>query len=848
MSNNLGQRFGILLTIGLAGVSLVAIAMVLFVIKIGVHGLIYRDIRNAQELMSRVEPPPLFLVESMLTACEIASAPVMPERLARLAELRQGFDRQAAIWRELLHRPEDIAALGRVLASGQDWLDLAGRELVPAAQAGDRARVARLVEGPLLSAFQKHRAEVERLMSHLRREIAEAEQQAGNTLTIGAVSLGVLLVALLIIGSGLARIRTENDREMREREGRLALLTGAAFEGIAMTEGSTVIDANDQLAHMLGSTSARDLVGRSMLSFVAPESRSLFLTRVAEKNDADHELRMLKADGGTIEVEARPRYRTVDGRPTRITAFRDVTVEKQVQRDLLSYRDRLEELVAQRTVALAGATATAENERGRALEALAEARRLEASYLLAKEEAEGATRAKSDFLARMSHEIRTPLNAVLGYAQLLGRDCRLGNEHRRAVEVINRSGEHLLALISDILDMSRIEAGRAVAEFEAFDLHGLLDGLKSMFQLRAREKGLALHVPIPDGLPRHLVSDLGKLRQIATNLLSNAIKFTSHGEIVVRTAWHDGRLELAVSDTGIGLTADEQAQLFHAFSQAGPGRRRSDGTGLGLAISRGLVGVLGGTLELTSRPGHGSTFTVNIPATLAAGAAQPVRSRRWPLGLQPGTSAPRILIAEDHIDSRALLSESLTGIGLEVKAVGDGAAAVETCRSWRPHLVWMDIDMPVMDGLAATAAIRAESASDRPVIVALTAAGFAEDRERILAAGCDEIAHKPFRLDVLADMMERLLGLAFRWDEETDPSGTAAAEDSDLIAAIARLDATERVVCAQAVVIGDLDALAVRCAGWADSSAAAAVAELARSMALERLGRIFGSCEAPDQG
>ncbi len=423
----------------------------------------------------------------------------------------------------------------------------------------------------------------------------------------------------------------------------------------------------------------------------------------------------------------------------------------------------------------------------------------------AKEAAERANRAKSDFLASMSHEIRTPLNAVLGYAQVLARDPEITAAQRQAVQVINRSGEHLLQLINDILEMSRIEAGRNACDPEDFDLPLMLDNLRSLFLQRAVDKGLALAVSADPGLPRFIRADQRKLRQILINLLSNAVKFTRQGRVGLEITWRDGHLLCAVSDSGPGLSALEIAELGQPFVQAEAGRKRGDGTGLGLAISFGFARLMGGSLTVASTPGSGSVFTLRLPVSLAVAAVrQPPRMQA--IGLVPGQRAPRLLVAEDHPDSRELLTTLLSSAGCEVEAVGDGIAAVETCRRSRPDLVWMDIDMPLMDGLRAAAAIRALPGTP-PVIVALSAAAFAEDRQRFLAGGCDDVASKPFNEETLFRLMERLLRVDFVWrDIETPATDIRIPDDAELHRLVATIRHDDAQRLATMVVTGDVDA------------------------------------------
>jgi polar amino acid transport system substrate-binding protein len=461
--------------------------------------------------------------------------------------------------------------------------------------------------------------------------------------------------------------------------------------------------------------------------------------------------------------------------------------------------------------------------------------------------ANAANAAKSEFLASMSHEIRTPLNAVLGYAQLLTRDPVLGQQQRKAAETINRSGEHLLALINDILEMSRIEAGHSTCDAEDLDLPALLDNLKSLFQLLAQDKRLSLTVELDAGVPRFVRTDQRKLRQILFNLLSNALKFTISGGVVVTGAWRDGTLTIAVRDSGPGLTADDLAMLFRPFVQTRAGQRRGEGSGLGLALSRGFARILGGDLSAASTPGAGSTFTLAIPAAPAGAVGRRQPSRRQVTGLAPGQPAPSVLIAEDHAASRELLAQVLRAMGCEVRAVEDGAAAIAACAQRRPDLVWMDIDMPGTDGLAATRAIRAQAAPP-PVIVALTAAAFDADRQRILASGCDEVMNKPYREEELFGTMERLLGIRFVWTEPAPERPAAEVHGPDLRAGLAALPAADRESLRAAVITGDIGAIAALAAAWADRDLAAGILALAEAYALDRLDALLADDSAPPPG
>lgn len=398
----------------------------------------------------------------------------------------------------------------------------------------------------------------------------------------------------------------------------------------------------------------------------------------------------------------------------------------------------------------------------------------ESALWIAKEAAEAANRAKSAFLANMSHELRTPLNAILGFAQLMERDDGLTSRQGESLEIINRSGEHLLNLINDVLEMSKIEAGRTTLNLERFDLHRLLQTLQEMFQIRAEAKRLSLQFEVA-AVPQFVITDEGKLRQVLINLLSNAVKFTDKGEVTLRAKQVDKGnsslyLYFEVEDTGTGIIPEEIDSLFQPFVQTTSGTQAREGTGLGLTISRQFVQLMGGDIYLTSTVGQGSIFCFEMPITLVEQPEEAQQVSRRVLGLAADQPGWRILVVDDRLENRKLIKELLQTVGFQTKIAADGQEAIAAWSAWHPHLILMDMRMPVMDGYQATRRIRTlEKAQpnlrQQTAIVALTASAFEEQRGNILAAGCNDLVRKPFREEVLFDKIAEHLGVQYVYED-----------------------------------------------------------------------------------
>jgi PAS domain S-box-containing protein len=411
-----------------------------------------------------------------------------------------------------------------------------------------------------------------------------------------------------------------------------------------------------------------------------------------------------------------------------------------------------------------------------------------AQLLHAKQEADAASRAKSIFLSTMSHEIRTPMNAILGYAQLMLRDQALGTEAKANLRIIGRSGEHLLCLINDVLDMSKIEAGRVDLKPTTFSLSGLLDDLATLFRLRAEAKALQFSMLVDGESVPYVVTDEGKVRQVLINLLGNAVKFTRFGEIGVRVTLNrrsDDRLWLLalVEDTGPGITEKDQEKLFEPFTQAKRGLSSQEGTGLGLSISREYARLMGGDITVTSKFGTGSIFRFEIPIGRGnAGIAAMRSTSRRVTGLRAGTKAPSILVVDDHPENRELLMKLLSSIGFHVRIAENGESAIRTWEEWHPELILMDLHMPVLDGLQATRRIKSDPRAKETIIVALTASAMDDDRQVSFQSGADDFLAKPCREDELLEKLRGLLDIAYDYEE------TSGAED-ELPAGIAAVSA-----------------------------------------------------------
>jgi PAS domain S-box-containing protein len=592
------------------------------------------------------------------------------------------------------------------------------------------------------------------------------EHRASIVSTLAAFgALIVLLTSLLLQRRRLRRAR----HEISESEARYRILVEYASEAILVydLDLDRIIDANSKTVAVLG-YSLEELRTLGTADFYMPEQPGLDggrqalmdsvaanAARIMQGEPVTVERLVRRRDGSAFSAEVRMVKLPAAGRRLLRSAIVDISERKRAEEELLQYRDHLEELVQQRTAALSVAVA----------------------------DAEAANRAKSIFLANMSHELRTPLNSVIGFSQLMADSGSMQDEEKRNLAIINRAGYHLLTLINDILELSKIEAGRIQLQPAVIDVGDMLREMLDMLRARSLQAGLTLHLET-SGLPQLVRADGAKLRQILLNLLSNALKFVEHGSVTLAAcgkpvAGEDALVELtfSVRDTGAGIAAADQRRIFAPFIQV-DGAAKQAGTGLGLTISREFVHLMGGELGLTSAPGEGADFFFSIVVPRERSWRAPAASHGRVLALPPEQRGKLILLADDNDDCHLLLSALLLPLGFELHAVRDGAAAMAALRTLRPALVLADWRMPLVDGLALTRWLRGHGGMAHLPVVIMTASAFEEERREALAAGADAFLRKPIEQDKLFAVLEQQLGLQFIRREEAAGADNGSAVDN----------------------------------------------------------------------
>jgi signal transduction histidine kinase/DNA-binding NarL/FixJ family response regulator len=415
----------------------------------------------------------------------------------------------------------------------------------------------------------------------------------------------------------------------------------------------------------------------------------------------------------------------------------------------------------------------------------------EAAREAALAEAVGLARQRSQFLAQMSHELRTPLNAIIGYAQLLQRDQeRVSRQQLSAgLSTIRESGQHLLTLINDILDLARVEAGKMALHPAAVHLGSFLRVVADIMRVKAEEKGLAFRYEAAPGLPESVAIDETRLRQVLLNLLGNAVKFTDSGTVALRVLPVSGqgldegttRLRFEVADSGIGMNAQQLARLFQPFEQvAADLQRREGGTGLGLAISQQIVRLMGGTIGVVSEPGKGSTFSFELTVPVADSRPASVASPHTIVGYEG--ERKRLLIADDVPQNRAMLVDLLHAVGFVVAAAANGLECLVLLDSFKPDLVVMDVMMPVMDGNETTRRIRSMAQWSSLPVIAVTASASHEDEARCMEAGANAFLAKPVDHDALLRAIGTLLSLQWTFGKPEQEAGAGLEEGGDIVA------------------------------------------------------------------
>jgi len=548
-----------------------------------------------------------------------------------------------------------------------------------------------------------------------------------------------LVFAISVFGKDITNRKIMENEILNMNSFTNALIDASPAFFVAIGNDNNIIRMNRTMLEAVG-YKEHEVLGKDYLATFVPDSdrsevKAVFDTLPENQGVVNQTNRIHTREGRVLEIEWHgSTIRRNDKLDFIIGVGIDVTQRRIIEAELADHRVHLEKLVQERTSELQ----------------------------LARDAANNANHSKSLFLANMSHEIRTPMNAVLGFAQLLGHDTSLSAESRHKVDTILQSGEHLMSIINDILEMSRIEAGRVEVKSEGVDLLQLLGDLDTQFRSAAQQKQLKFEAEQDPRLPRFIQTDRWKLRQVLANLLGNAIKYTVHGQILFRSrSQGEARVVVEVQDTGIGLTSEEIGKLFIPFERAKSGLQTAGGTGLGLAISRQYAHLLGGEITVESQPGKGSVLLFEFAAPPALEPPTPDTSA-MKLSLEPGQGDLTVLVADDMPSNQELLRNLLEPLGFQVETAPNGRQALEMVKSRPPRIVLMDLRMPDMDGREATQEIRKALGNRAPVIIGISASAFVEQRLEFIGSGLDGFLAKPFREEELLGLLAKIAGIKFR--------------------------------------------------------------------------------------
>jgi len=580
-------------------------------------------------------------------------------------------------------------------------------------------------------------------------------------------------IALIGVSADITE-RKLAEKALLESETRMRSITTSAQDAIIMMDAEGLISFWNQAAERIFGFTNDEAVGRNLHTLIVPQRfhqahHAAFPAFLKSGQGAaigkTLDLEAQRKDGAEINVQLSLSAIQISGQWHAVGILRDITEQKKTQ----------------------------------------------AALVKAKHEAEMANKSKSIFLANMSHEIRTPLNAIIGFSQLMNRDKQLSASQKEYNVSIIRAGEHLLSLINDILELSKVEAGRVVLSPADIDLYSLLDDIQMIFKERAKSKNLQFICEKSHDLPRYVFTDEGKLRQIFVNLIGNALKFTDEGGVAVRTRIDKVNKEtlqlvVEVQDSGPGIAADEIHKLFKHFEQTSSGISKGSGTGLGLALSRELAILMGGDITVSSEVGKGSVFTFHVEIKEGNSSSVESDTAKGVIGIDQGENTYRILVVDDKKENLKVAVTLLQIVGFQTKEAVNGEDAIAKFNEWNPNLVLMDMRMPVMDGYEATRRIKATEKGRLTPIVALTASTFEDELKQIDSLGIQGYIRKPFRENELFGVIGKLLGIKYIYDDETPLLHSKYLNDENALTEdMAKLPNRLVLKMQQALAVADLD-------------------------------------------